>query len=491
MQKHRIVYFRINIGSGLRMINLVINKISNLSIQVKASVTYMLASILTKGVNILTLPIYTRLLSTNEMGIVSNFTAWYAILYAIVTLSLTTASMSVAMIDFEEKRDQYQSVCLTISSITAVVFLFIYILFFPYINKITSLNTPLMFVQILLFFFNPALDSWYARQRFEYKYKSVLAVSSIITICSVIVSIYAIYDAQLKGINQLGTIRVIFQNAIVILFGIFFWFKIMLKGKIWWDKDMILYALKLSLPLIIHTLAKNILDVSDRLMITKLCGESEAGIYGTVYNISLMATIAWTAINSAMVPTIFSYLKEGKLLKISIIAKKILVIMALFTIIATVIAPEILRLLTTKEYYGAVYMMPAIVGGVYFTAIYGLYGDILIYYKKPNVIMISTVIVAVINIVLNYIFIQIFGYMAAAYTTFVSFVILAVMQGVMQVKVSQKHIIPVKSTILISCFTCVLCFSINIIYDKIIIRYIILFLTLLVMFAFKQKYKSE
>ena len=165
-----------------------------------------------------------------------------------------------------------------------------------------------MFVQILLFFFNPALDRWYGRQRFEYKYKSVLAVSSIITISSVIVSIYAIYDAQLKGINQLGTIRVIYQNAIVIFFGIFFWFKIMLKGKIWWDKDMILYALKLSLPLIIHTLAKNILDVSDRLMITKLCGESEAGIYGTVYNISLMATIAWTAINSAMVPTIFSYL---------------------------------------------------------------------------------------------------------------------------------------------------------------------------------------
>ena len=50
------------------------------------------------------------------------------------------------------------------------------------------------------------------------------------------------------------------------------------------------------------------------------------------------------------------------------------------------------------------------------------------YYKKTPTIMISAVTAAVVNVVLNFIFIARYGYMAAAYTTLVAYIVLAVMQ---------------------------------------------------------------
>lgn len=472
------------------MIKKIKRTVADLSVQTKASIAYMLASVLTKGINILMLPIYTRLLSTSEMGIFSNFTVWFAILYTIVSLSLTTASMTVAMVDYEGESEKYQSVCLTMSTVSSLIFCFVYIFTYTYINELTTLTVPLMMVQIMLFMFNPALDSWYIRQRFQYKYQSVVVVSALISIISVIISLIAVSVAKDKGVEDLGTVRVVAQNSIVIIVSIFFWFKIMFKGRVFWNQQMVVYALKLSIPLLVHTLAKNILDASDRIMITKLCGDSATGIYGTVYNVSLIATIIWSAINSAIVPDIFRNLKEGKVEIIAKLTERVLMIMGGATIVATFISPEILRILTTKEYYDAVCMMPAILIGVYFTAVYSLYGNILMYYKKSVAIMLCTCLTAVINVMLNYIFISLFGYMAAAYTTFISFVILAVLQERMQFKVTKREVIPIKSVVFISIGVCIICLTINVLYKKIMIRYFLLAIIFIICLFYRRKLKD-
>lgn len=106
----------------------------------------MLASFFTQGINFITIPIYTRLLTTSDMGIVTTFTSWYAIIYAIGTLSLTAGSMSIAMVEFENNRNQYQSVCLMLSTISATIFLLFYILFDIKLSKISLFSMPIMLV---------------------------------------------------------------------------------------------------------------------------------------------------------------------------------------------------------------------------------------------------------------------------------------------------------------------------------------------------------
>lgn len=59
--------------------------------------------------------------------------------------------------------------------------------------------------------------------------------------------------------------------------------------------------------------------------------------------------------------------------------------------------------------------------------------------KKTNYIMYSSMIAAIINLILNYICINIFGYMAAAYTTLVAYIVLAGAQVIFARKIHLKR----------------------------------------------------
>ena len=56
---------------------------------------------------------------------------------------------------------------------------------------------------------------------------------------------------------------------------------------------------------------------------------------------------------------------------------------------------------------------------------YHIYANIVYFYKKPKYVMIGSVTAVVINIILNYIFINLYGYLAAAYTTLICYLIQA------------------------------------------------------------------
>lgn len=469
---------------------MLIKRIKSISIQKKATVSYLLASFFTQGINFITIPIYTRLLTTSDMGIVTTFTSWYAIIYAIGTLSLTAGSMSIAMVEFENNRNQYQSVCLMLSTISATIFLLFYILFDIKLSKISLFSMPIMLVVCLLLFFNPALDSWYLRERYEYKYKAVLCVSIAVSVLSAAVPISCISIARKYHKGNLADIRIIAQYSMVIIIGIFLYIYIMKKGKCIYDKRMIKFALSLSLPLIVHTLAKNILDTSDRLMIANMCGNSAAGIYGTVYSISMIALILWSAINNAVVPVVFEKLKEKEYKYVENLTIKILILFSMGSVLVTLIAPEILFILTTPEYYSAVHMIPAIATGIYFTAVYGIYGNMLLFAKKSLQIMFATSGAAIINIILNYFFIRQYGYMAAAYTTFISFAMLAFMQGKMQLRIYKEEVVSTKYVVGISVITMCSCLMCNFFYEYFWIRYIMIAIMIIILLFTKNYWKS-
>ena len=82
--------------------------------------------------------------------------------------------------------------------------------------------------------------------------------------------------------------------------------------------------------------------------------------------------------------------------------------------------------------------MPPIAAGVFLTSVSNMYSNVLIYHKKTNYIMISSIIAAVVNLVLNYFGIKMFGYLAAAYTTLIAYIILGMMQGIVSGRVHRK-----------------------------------------------------
>lgn len=74
---------------------------------------------------------------------------------------------------------------------------------------------------------------------------------------------------------------------------------------------------------------------------------------------------------------------------------------------------------------------------------YSLYVNVEHYYKKTKGVTVNTLIAAGCNIILNLIFIPIFGYVAAAYTTLVSYFVALLLHARCSKKI-EKKVLPFK-----------------------------------------------
>ena len=96
------------------------------------------------------------------------------------------------------------------------------------------------------------------------------------------------------------------------------------------------------------------------------------------------------------------------------------------------------------------------------------------YYKKTGFVAASTVSVMVLNVILNYVCILLFGYRAAAYTTAFSYLVLMCMQAIMEKRLTGEQLIPLRRTLLISVSYFLLCIATMLLFDHhFIFRYAI------------------
>ena len=80
-------------------------------------------------------------------------------------------------------------------------------------------------------------------------------------------------------------------------------------------------------------------------------------------------------------------------------------------------------------------MIPVVTLGVYFTFIYDLFATVEFYYGATQYVMFASIIGAVLNVVLNALFIPRFGFIAAAYTTLVCYIVFMAMHYLFSKKV--------------------------------------------------------
>ena len=406
----------------------ILNKIKKIPVGFKAASVYTLASVFSKGLSIITVPIFTRIMSSGEIGVVNVYNSWYSMLSVVVTLSLTSGGYTAALKEFGDRRDQYQSSVLTLTSLMALLTILIYLICPGLWDDLMGLPRELSILLLVGFLVIPAYDFWLARERYEYKYKLVAGLTAGMALLASGAAVIAVLYMDAHGMEKVAVGRLYASKAITYTVSAVLWLRLILRGKTFFHKEFWKYSLHLSIPLIGYAFANQVLSVSDRMMISHMVGNSAVGIYGTLYTVSSLSLMVWGAINASFIPYLYQNIDKEN----SGVKKYSLMLMGSYAIIAvlmTLVAPEIVRFLATDEYYEAIYIMPPIAGGVFLTCVSNMYSNVLIHYKKTVYIMYSAVAGAVVNVVLNFIFIARFGYMAAAYTTLVAYIVLAAMQG--------------------------------------------------------------
>lgn len=383
----------------------------------KAGTFYFIGNIFNKGISFLTVPIFTRILSTSDYGIVTTYNSWIGILSMIVGFALHM-SVRIAAVDYKEKLDDFMSSIilfetLTSFGITAIVAGGIKLL------HIDS-NIVLVVICILQAYASATIEDYSNYLMMKYEYKARTALMILPNFISVILSVYMIKYVLASDL-YLG--RIIPTAVVTIFFGLVTVFLILKKGKFRINKKYIKYAMAISAPLILHGIALNILSQSDRIMITSLAGAAQTGIYSLIYNFSMIATVITTTLEGIWVPWFINKLKLNSRDEINVVAKDYINLMTYAMVALILVAPEVVKILANESYWEGISIIPPVVLANYVIFAYSLYVNIEHYYKKTPYVTFNTIIAAASNIILNFIFIPRYGYIAAAYTTLASYFI--------------------------------------------------------------------
>lgn len=409
----------------------------NTNPSLRAGVWFAVCNFLQKGIAMLSLPIFTRLLSMEEYGQLTIYQSWHTLLALFVTLNLSGSVINNGMVKYEQDRDGFLSSVQLLATAVTAVFLAVYLLWADVWNRVFELTTPLMLIMFAQFLFEPAYQMWLQRNRFTFQYKRAVAVTLLVSLASPLLGVALVLAAQDKALA-----RILAYALVQIAVGGVIYAVQLRKGKKLFAKEYWKFALVFNLPLIPHYSSQHILGQADRIMISRMVGSAEAAIYGVSGTVGTAISLLVNAINSSFVPTLYQNMKAGEYASIRRSSSLICGFMAAMTCVMMLLAPEMVLILAGREYAQAVYVIPPITASIFFTFVYTLFINIEFYFEQTRYTMYISVVCALLNLVLNYLLIPAFGYVAAGYTTLFCFLLFAVGHYLLSALLLKKHQVP-------------------------------------------------
>lgn len=451
----------------------IIEVYKNWPIQVRASFVFLMCSFLQKGISFITTPIFTRILSTTEYGQFTVFNSWMQLITPIVTLNLYSGVYSQGVVKFENDRRRYSSSLQGLNLFLVSVWLCIYLVLQKPLNSLFSLTTIQMIAMFVMIWANGSFCFWSMDQRVDFQYKKLAVLTLVFSAAQPFVCIFLILHSGDKV-----TARILGMAVVQFVLYIGTFISQVRKGKTLYSKDYWIYAVRFNLPLIPHYLALTVLSSSDRIMISNMVGTDKAGIYNLAYSVSMIMTMFNTALLQTIEPWIYRKLKDKRPMDLAKVAYPCFLFIACVNIMLILFAPEIVAIFAPKAYYEAIWVIPSVALSVFFMFLYSFFATFEFYYEKTNYVAIATVGGAVLNIVLNYLGIQKFGYLAAGYTTLFSYMLFAFLHYLFMKKICNEFMDGVKpysgKMILgIAILSCIIGFGVMPLYQHPIIRYII------------------
>ncbi|MEP7225725.1 MAG: oligosaccharide flippase family protein [Gemmatimonadales bacterium] len=189
-------------------------------------------------------------------------------------------------------------------------------------------------------------------------------------------------------------------------------------------------ALLYSLPLVPHALAGWMLEVSDRAVLARWVSLGDLGIYSLGYQFGAALGLVITAFTAAWVPFLFRTLADRGGEAHPLVARLATYYAAVLCFIGLGIAlliRQVLILLVDPAFHGAYRITPWVVGGYLFNGLYIIPVGFLFWTERTKVIPVVTLTAGLLNVGLNLWLVPIYGIMGAAWTTMISYGVMAVL----------------------------------------------------------------
>lgn len=458
---------------------------------VKAGIGYTLGNYLLKGIAFISVPIFARIMSVKDYGIYNTLISYESIIAILIGCAIHS-SYKNARYKFkylsegaENNKDFNTYISTTILYIwinTALwlVSLNVLLLEFPNLFSFDILDLNLLIIysssSAIIMCFNSDAS-------LNYKYKSFLKISLINSICNIsfsLILIQFVFHTEKYIGRMIGTALPIFLLSIVITI---YYFK---KSK---PKNILYFlrwGLNYSLPIIPHGISQVILSQFDRIMINGLIGAIAAGIYSFAYNIYLIVSITVQSLDNVWNTWFYEQMTKKNMKSIKNVSNFYIFFILLFCLAILLISPELIKLLGSNKYQDSIYCVIPIVASGFFSFLYNLPASVEYYFGKTKYIAVGTMLAAIVNIVLNYLFIGKFGYVAAAYTTLITYILYFLFHYFLAKKITGKFIYSNKIIFISSMIMILGTIIAQILIERILLRFTLLIFVIGVAFIIEE-----
>jgi len=395
---------------------------------VRDSAVYAGSGVARNGIPFLLMPVLTRYLTPEDVGIVATFEVMLAMGLVFVGLSMHGA-IGVNFFKFgRDEIDVYVGNVILISVATSVVTLGLALFAF----SVLPLELPVSPVQWLPLIvlaalaqvlFSIALTLWQVEQRpFPYAVFQILQTALNLGLSVLFV---VAFSWGWRG-------RLIAIIAASVVFGALSLVVLYRRGcrRLTVRRDYIRDALHFGLPLVPHALGNWILTGIDRLFIASMVGVAATGVYSIGYQIGMIVGLVGTSFNQAWSPFLYRKLEENNAqarIRIVKFTYAYIVAIAVFALTVSVAAPWFLSVFVGPQFRGAYQYVFWVALGYAANGMYLMVAHYIFYAKQTHLLAVVTVVSAAVNIVLNYVLIGANGPVGAAQASaasfFVSFVL--------------------------------------------------------------------
>jgi len=436
---------------------------------VKSGVWYTISSILSKSIIFLTTPIFTRIMSVEDFGIAATFTSWYLVLGVIFSLNLMY-SIGRAKLDFPGKLEEYTGSMIVLATTFSLVVFGASFFFQKQVTGFLNMNWTLAVLMMIYLLASSIVTFKQASIRYQYQYKGNVAISLIISVGSVACSfaLFAIPSLERYLAKIIGSIIPSVFLALVFTVQGVARKNYKISGKYW------KYGLIISVPLIFHSLSINLLSQIDRVLISRFCGDGDAGIYSLAYQYTHLVFIVLSAVNEAWLPWFHDTLNVGNTEAVKKNVQQLITFGGFIGFGCVSLAPEIMAVLGTEAYTPGLRVVAPLMVAILCGFVFQQYEHVELHYKKTWYISVGTGIAAAVNYALNWWLIPKYGFVAAAYTTMASYVLVTVIHWFINRAVLKKHIYQDMRMFLILFAFSVVCLAMPLLYERIFVRFAVL-----------------
>lgn len=368
----------------------------------------------TQIVSFLLLPLYTAKLSTEEFGTYDFFVTLSVFLLPIITL-LMEESMFRFLIDADDLKSKKRTITATI--VYTAVGTIIFTILAAIIMGIIHYEYAVIFIIFIIS--NILLGLSNAISRGMGKVNLYSLSNFILGVITIILNILFIVTFKL-GVNGLLWSNIIANTATAVIM----FYKLHLPqfvSKKDFSRETLGKMIRYSAPLVPNNLSWVIISLSDRLMLTQMMGADANGIYAVANKFPNIVYTCYGFFSTAWKESAARILKEeNKSQYYNSIYKDVKFFLKAIVLGLIAIMPLAFPLLVNESYNDAYKYIPILIISIYYTNMSNFYGGIFTAYKNTKIMGSTTAVAAVINIVINIIFIPKFGIYAATFSTLIS-----------------------------------------------------------------------